>query len=94
MSILLLLIPISLLLLTVAISFLVWGIKSGQYDDLDSPAHRILFDEDESLIPPDARTPEQHKKAAQHKEAAQREKTTKPNAALPTEAHTRTESDE
>lgn len=68
MSILLLLIPISLMLLAVAISFLVWGIKSGQYDDLDSPAHRILFDEDEALIPPDARTPEQQQKIAQREQ--------------------------
>ncbi len=26
-------------------------IRSGQYDDLDSPAHRILMDDDDPRIP-------------------------------------------
>lgn len=67
MTILLLLIPISLLLLCVAVWFLIWGVRSGQYDDLDSPGHRILFEDDAHLIPKDARTPEQEKKLQQHK---------------------------
>lgn len=62
MTILLLLIPVSLLLLCVAVWFLVWGVRSGQYDDLDSPGHRILFEDDAHMIPKDARTPEQEKK--------------------------------
>ena len=28
-----------------------WAIKSGQYDDLDGPAQRILMDEDDPMIP-------------------------------------------
>lgn len=28
-----------------------WAIKSGQYDDLDGPAQRILMDDDDPLIP-------------------------------------------
>jgi len=30
-------------------------IKSGQYDDLDSPAHRIIMDDDDPRIPESAR---------------------------------------
>lgn len=26
--------------------FLVWALKSGQYDDLEGPAHRILTDDE------------------------------------------------
>jgi len=26
-------------------------VKSGQYDDLEGPAHRILMDDDDPLIP-------------------------------------------
>ena len=37
MNILLLLIPISLLLLGVAIWAFVWAVRSGQFDDLDTP---------------------------------------------------------
>jgi cbb3-type cytochrome oxidase maturation protein len=38
-------------LLTVSGLVFWWTVKSGQYDDLESPAHRILFDDDEHLIP-------------------------------------------
>jgi cbb3-type cytochrome oxidase maturation protein len=42
-----LLIPIALVFFAVAIRLLFWAITSGQYDNLDTEAHRILFDEDE-----------------------------------------------
>jgi len=48
MDIIYILIPIGIVFLIGAIGAFIWAIKSGQYDDLDSPAHRILFD-DESL---------------------------------------------
>lgn len=28
-----------------------WAIKSGQYDDLEGPAQRILMDDDDPMIP-------------------------------------------
>jgi cbb3-type cytochrome oxidase maturation protein len=28
-----------------------WAIKSGQFDDLEGPAERILMDEDDPLLP-------------------------------------------
>ncbi len=40
------LIPIALVFFGVAIKLLFWAINSGQYDNLDTEAHRILFDED------------------------------------------------
>lgn len=42
MSILLMLIPISLLLLGLAIAAFVWAVRRGQFDDLDSAAIDIL----------------------------------------------------
>lgn len=41
-----LLIPIALIFCVVAIRLLLWAINSGQYDDLDKEAWRILMDED------------------------------------------------
>ena len=41
-----LLIPIALIFVAGAIRLLFWAINSGQYDNLDTEAHRILFDED------------------------------------------------
>lgn len=52
MDILLLLIPVTLFLLAIGGMLFWWTVRSGQYDDLDSPAHRILFDDDEDMIPP------------------------------------------
>lgn len=46
MEILLLLIPISLLLIGVIIWFFLWAIRSGQFDDLEGPAHEVLMDKD------------------------------------------------
>ena len=45
MNILLLLIPLSLMLLGVAVYAFWWAVKRGQFDDLDTPAIDILRDE-------------------------------------------------
>lgn len=45
MAILLFLIPISLLLLGVAIWAFVWAVRRGQFEDLDSAALDILQDD-------------------------------------------------
>lgn len=46
MDILYLLIPLSLLLVALLVGGAVWAVLNGQFDDRDSPAHRILDDED------------------------------------------------
>ncbi|WLQ15312.1 cbb3-type cytochrome oxidase assembly protein CcoS [Hahella aquimaris] len=51
MQILFVLIPLSIALITVAIFIFRWAVRSGQYDDLEGPAHSILFDDDEKMIP-------------------------------------------
>ena len=40
------LVPISLILGAVIIYFFWWSGKTGQFDDLEGPAHRILMDDD------------------------------------------------
>ena len=47
MKILFLLIPLSLVLLGIAVWAFFWAVGNGQFDDLDSPAYRILMDDDE-----------------------------------------------
>ncbi len=42
-----LLIPIALLFCVIAIKLLLWAINSGQYEDLDKEAWRILLDDNE-----------------------------------------------
>ncbi len=46
MSILYVVIPVALLLVALAIAAFVWAVRSGQMDDLDTPAVRILHDEE------------------------------------------------
>ena len=47
MDILLILIPLALILGLVGLAAFLWTLKSGQYDDLDGAAHRILLDDDD-----------------------------------------------
>ncbi|MGH6760293.1 MAG: cbb3-type cytochrome oxidase assembly protein CcoS [Phyllobacterium sp.] len=46
MTVLLTLIPIALFLGTIGLVAFLWSLKSGQYDDLDGAANRILIDDD------------------------------------------------
>ena len=48
MSVLLYLIPIALCLGLCWLGVFVWSLRTGQYDDLDGAAHRILFDDNET----------------------------------------------
>ena len=47
MSGLLYLIPIALFLGLLGLGAFLWALRSGQFDDLDGAAERILFDEEE-----------------------------------------------
>lgn len=53
MEIIYLLIPLSIILVGVIIWIFMWAIRSGQFDDLEGPAHRILMDDDAPHIEPD-----------------------------------------
>ncbi len=46
MEILYLLIPLSLGFAGVIALILLWAVKSGQFEDMEGPAHRILLDDD------------------------------------------------
>lgn len=45
------LVPCALVFIGLAIKVLFWAINNGQYDNLDTEAHRILFDADKSKKP-------------------------------------------
>lgn len=46
MEILYLLLPIAVIVSIVIAVFFLWTVKSGQYEDLDGEAHRVLMDDD------------------------------------------------
>lgn len=66
MSILYLLIPLTLILLALAVWAFFWAVKNDQFDDLEGPAHRILFDEDENDLPPEERRRRAAARKARH----------------------------
>jgi len=47
MTVLFALIPLAILLLGFAVWAFFWAVRSGQFDDLDTPAVRILLDEED-----------------------------------------------
>ncbi|MDY3198546.1 MAG: cbb3-type cytochrome oxidase assembly protein CcoS [Pseudomonadaceae bacterium] len=53
MTVLYILVPVAIVLVAIAILVFNWAVNSGQYDDLDGPAHSILFDDEEPLPPSD-----------------------------------------
>jgi cbb3-type cytochrome oxidase maturation protein len=46
MNIFYLLIGVSLLVALIFLGLFIWAVKSGQYDDYETPSYRILFDND------------------------------------------------
>ncbi len=56
MEILWLLVPLSLVLVSVIVGALLWAVKSGQFDDLEGPAHRILLDDEDGPCKDDHET--------------------------------------
>lgn len=61
MNILLMLLPISLVLLGLAIAAFAWAVRKGQFDDLDTPALDILADDEDGrreAKPPAPRDPD------------------------------------
>jgi cbb3-type cytochrome oxidase maturation protein len=47
MSVLVYLVPIALALGMLGLAAFLWALRSGQFDDLDGAAERILFDDED-----------------------------------------------
>lgn len=48
MNILYLLIPLGLIMLAIGIAAFFWATRSGQFDDLESPAWSVVMDDDKA----------------------------------------------
>lgn len=51
MKILYLLIPIGFAVMGIALWAIIWAVKNGQFEDMEGPAHRILMDDDDPMVP-------------------------------------------
>lgn len=52
MSVLLIVLPLALLLAAAGVAAFIWMARTGQLDDLDTPAVRVLFDDEASTPTP------------------------------------------
>ena len=57
MESMMLLIPISVVLVLLIGATFWWSVASGQFDDMEGPAHRIIADDDGAAPPASAATP-------------------------------------
>ena len=51
MNVLYALIPLMIILGLIGVGVFIWSVRSGQYDDLEGDANRILMDDDDPLLP-------------------------------------------
>lgn len=45
------LIPLMLIMGLIGVAVFIWSVRSGQYDDLEGEANRIIMDDDDPLLP-------------------------------------------
>ncbi len=55
------LVPAMILLALGSVVVFFWASRSGQYDDMEGPAHRILNDDDDPLLPENMRKSNKNK---------------------------------
>jgi len=59
MSIIFLILPVTLLLSAGAVAAFAWATRSGQFDDLETPAIRLLHDEQVPALGAPSRKPDE-----------------------------------
>jgi len=63
-------IPAALLIVAITVYIFFWAVDSGQYDDLEGPAHSILFDDQDpqhtAAVEDSQPTRDKHDKAPPH----------------------------
>lgn len=47
MSVLFVVLPVALVLAAAGLTAFLWAIRQGQYDDLDTPPYRAMFDDED-----------------------------------------------
>ncbi len=51
MSVLFIVLPLAVLMAIIAVVAFIWGVRTGQFDDLSTPASRMLHDDEEPVKP-------------------------------------------
>jgi cbb3-type cytochrome oxidase maturation protein len=53
MSVVFIVFPLALLIAAIAVLAFIWATRSGQFDDMDTPAMRMLHDDERSTVDSD-----------------------------------------
>ena len=61
MEIIYFLLPLSLIISLTGLYAFFWAIRSGQYDDTDTPQYRVLFDDEEVSVEEDLHAKDENK---------------------------------
>lgn len=72
MTVLYLVIPLALALVAVALAAFAWALRDGQFDDLHTPAVRILHDDEEDAGGADSASPRRPKAAPQNDQISEK----------------------
>jgi cbb3-type cytochrome oxidase maturation protein len=60
MSVVYVLVPLALIIVTIALVAFIRSVRGGQFDDLDTPAHRMLIDDESTPAGPEVGTGADH----------------------------------
>ena len=61
MELIFVLLPFALLFAGLALALFIWAARSGQFDDLETPAVRMLFDDETPVAPASRGSSGEHK---------------------------------
>ncbi|MBS9781616.1 MAG: cbb3-type cytochrome oxidase assembly protein CcoS [Gammaproteobacteria bacterium] len=67
MNIIFIMIPMAIALIAMAVAFFFWATNNKQFDDLDSPAYRILLDDERDAVMKSAQSDPANKDASSDK---------------------------
>ncbi|MBF0358181.1 MAG: cbb3-type cytochrome oxidase assembly protein CcoS [Magnetococcales bacterium] len=56
-----LLLPIAIILGLIGLALMIWAVRNGQFDDMEGPKHRILYDDDQDMMPPSVKSKKREK---------------------------------
>jgi len=51
MSIVAIVLPLALIIVAAAVGAFIWAARSGQFDDTETPASRVLIDDESPVVP-------------------------------------------
>lgn len=57
MEVIYFLLPAAILMSSVGLAFFVWALRSGQFEDLEGPRWRVLYEDDSEPLPQSLASP-------------------------------------